>query len=135
MEITSGQLCEDLFALLRRVKAAMAEVAENHGMTPVQVGALYAIMHGDITMGQVAHTLHCDASNATGIVDRLVAQNLVVRGEGQQDRRVKTLQLTAKGSEIIDGIIQKLPETLGCDKLSTHEREIMHATISKLAVL
>jgi DNA-binding MarR family transcriptional regulator len=134
MEISSGQMCEDLFALLRRIKSAMIEVAEAYGMTPAQVGALYAIMHGDTTMGRVAQTLHCDASNATGIVDRLVAQDLVIRKEGEQDRRVKTLHLTPKGQEIINEIVQKLPTVIGCDKLTSQERTLMHVSISKLAV-
>lgn len=134
MEISSGQICDDLFALLRRIKTAMVEVADAYGMTPVQIGALYAIMHGDTTMGRVAHTMHCDASNATGIIDRLVAQGLVVRREGEQDRRVKTLHLTLRGREIINEIAQKMPEVIGCNRLSAQERTIMHSAIHKLAV-
>jgi len=69
----------------------------------MQIHALYAIKHGDVTMGRVAETLHCDASNVTGIVDRLVAGQFITRQEGELDRRTKTLQLTAKGHRAIDG--------------------------------
>jgi DNA-binding MarR family transcriptional regulator len=132
MEVTSGQMCHDLFALLGRVKLAIVEVAEGYKLTPAQVGALYAVMHGDNTMGKVALTLHCDASNATGIVDRLVTHKLLVRQESEQDRRVKTLQLTDKGRSVIDEIIIKLPEAVGCNALDPKERDDMHTTICKL---
>jgi DNA-binding MarR family transcriptional regulator len=83
-------------------------------------------------MGRVAGSLHCDASNVTGIIDRLVAQGLVSRHESEHDRRAKTLLLTAKGQEVVDTVIKKLPEYLGCDRLSQEERASLHAVISKL---
>ncbi|MEK7153293.1 MAG: MarR family transcriptional regulator [Patescibacteria group bacterium] len=132
MEINSGQMCEDLMALLGRFKAAMHEIAEEHHLTPIQIGALYAILHGETTMGRVASTLHCDASNVTGIIDRLVAQQLVMRQESERDRRAKLLQLTPKGQQMMDEIIARLPEVVGCTKLNSTERETMHAIITKL---
>jgi DNA-binding MarR family transcriptional regulator len=135
METTSAQMCEDLFALLGRIKAAMVKVAESRGLTPVQIGAMYAILHGENTMGKVAMTLHCDASNATGIIDRLVAHKLVVRQESEQDRRVKTLQLTAKGKQTIDDVMLELPEMLGCDRLTNSECSLMHTVIGKLGTV
>jgi DNA-binding MarR family transcriptional regulator len=83
-------------------------------------------------MGSVASSLHCDASNITGIIDRLVAQGLVTRRESQQDRRAKLLQLTAKGHKIIERITAKLPAQLGCDKLSAVERQDLHTLIMRL---
>lgn len=133
MEITSGQLCDDLFALLRCVKSALLEVAEEHELTPPQLAALYAILKGATQMGQVAQTLHCDASNATGIIDKLVARDLVVRTESAQDRRVKVLQLTVAGRQMITEIIDKLPRVTGCSKLSAQECIALHTTIAKIA--
>lgn len=133
MEISSGQMCEDLLTLIGRVKSAMATVADRYNLTTVQVVALYAILQGDTTMGKVALRLHCDASNVTGIIDRLVAQELVVRRESQQDRRAKTLELTAKGHKVIEAVKNGLPELIGCQNLSAKEREIMHLVIGKLA--
>jgi DNA-binding MarR family transcriptional regulator len=133
MEITSGQMCEDMFLLMGRIKTGMITVAEEYDLTPVQVAAMYAVLKGDTQMGQVANRLHCDASNATGIVDRLVARGLVRRQESEQDRRVKILQLTEKGSATIDAIITKLPTATGCSKLSSQECSNLHETINKIA--
>jgi MarR family transcriptional regulator, organic hydroperoxide resistance regulator len=51
-------------------------------------------------MGDLAETLKCDASNITGIVDRLEARGLVTRGSAPSDRRVKTLAPTPAGLEM-----------------------------------
>ncbi|HEX9153590.1 MAG TPA: MarR family transcriptional regulator, partial [Candidatus Saccharimonadales bacterium] len=128
METGPVQMCEDLIALLRHIKSTMTELSEPYGLTPPQTAAMYAISHGDFRMGSVAQTLHCDASNATGIIDRLVSQGLVARQESEKDRRVKTLQLTERGSQIVDEIVAKMPDALGCTRLSAQEREAMHAS-------
>ena len=133
METSSKQICEDLLALIKHVKTALAVIAEQHGLTHMQLYVLDSIRHGDVvTMGSVASNLHCDASNITGIIDRLVAQGLVTRRESQLDRRAKLLQLTAKGHKIIERITAKLPAQLGCDKLSAVERQDLHALIMRL---
>src|SRR5262245_5515685 len=41
----------------------------------------------------------------TGIIDRLVAQDLVTRREDPRDRRVRRVELTPTGQELIDGIM------------------------------
>jgi len=110
----------------------MYKVAEEYNLTIAQVGALYAILNGETTMGRVAGALHCDASNVTGIIDRLVSQALVVRHESESDRRAKTLRLTTEGKRIIDKIIVKLPEVIGCGALSHAERTALHTAIGKL---
>ena len=104
-------------------------------MTPMQLYALYAMQEqAATTMGQVAAILHCDASNVTGIVDRLVAQGLVVRQEDEHDRRTRTLHLTQQGMAVVHVISVKLPKQLGCDQLSVDERVTLHNILSKLAV-
>jgi DNA-binding MarR family transcriptional regulator len=41
----------------------------------------------------------------TGIVDRLVAQHLVTRREDPRDRRVRRLDLTPSGTELVDRLM------------------------------
>jgi len=133
MNITSEQVCQDLLGLIGRLKTSLARLSEKYDLTIMQVHALYAISQGDITtMGQVAGALHCDASNVTGIVDRLVAGGLITRQEGAHDRRTKTLHLTEKGRAAIDDIYSHLPTQLGCARLSDSEREHMHEIVTKL---
>lgn len=120
-------------ALVKNVKTALATIAEKHGLTHMQLYVLHSIRHGEIvTMGSVAHSLHCDASNITGIIDRLVAQGLVTRRESEQDRRAKLLQLTAEGQKVIERITEQLPAELGCNRLSAAEQSGFHALVSRL---
>lgn len=131
--MTSDQLCSEMMELFKRFKSIMADIADAHGLTPIQLGALHVIRERSNTMGGVAHALHCDASNVTGIVDRLTALQLVMRQDDPRDRRVKTLQLTPRGQAILDEIVLLLPARLGCNRLSSVERNDLHCIIAKLA--
>jgi DNA-binding MarR family transcriptional regulator len=132
MKVTSEQVCQDLLGLIGRMKASLGALSEKYDLTIMQVHALYAISQGDSTMGHVATTLHCDASNVTGIVDRLVAANLITRQEGPLDRRTKTLHLTEKGQNAVNEIYSKLPSELGCARLTDDERSAFHSIVEKL---
>jgi MarR family transcriptional regulator, organic hydroperoxide resistance regulator len=51
-------------------------------------------------MSALAERLFCDASNVTGIVDRLEGRGLIERRPAEHDRRVKLLVLTAEGDRV-----------------------------------
>ena len=53
------------------------------------------------TMTSIAEALACDASNVTGIVDRLESRGLIRRGNATHDRRIKTITLTTKGHDLV----------------------------------
>ena len=132
MEISQKQVTEDVVALLDTLKNGMWEIAEDMGITRVQLFAIYCINNrGEIGMGQVAGILHCDPSNVTGIVDRLVQQDLVIRRECAQDRRIKTLSLTDKGRHLAKVAEESMPEKLGCNCLDAEERRALHRLIQK----
>jgi len=134
MDTSSIQICEDLLACLKRFKAELIKFAEVYNLTPMQLYALYAMQQqAATTMGQVAAVLHCDASNVTGIVDRLAAHGLVTRQEDAHDRRTKTLRLTAEGGRLVNEIAAKLPDQLGCGGLNPGERTTLHNILTKLA--
>src|SRR5438552_14831561 len=64
-------------------------------LSPVQCHVLHLIEPGrPLPMSRLAETLSCDASNVTGLVDRLESRDLVRRQPSPGDRRVKVLQLT-----------------------------------------
>lgn len=135
MKPVSNQLCEDLLLFLGRIKHELLVLAEERELTVMQLFALFAInREGQLPMGKVAEVLHCDASNVTGIVDRLVHRQLVLRNECEHDRRTKTLQLTKKGKAIVGELMDAVPERLGCDKLSAAEQSIFQTVTQKISV-
>jgi DNA-binding MarR family transcriptional regulator len=121
-----------LITLMGRTKACIFGLSAEMGLTPIQMFALYSISKGEDKMGHIATALHCDASNVTGIVDRLVAAGLVVRQEDQKDRRARTIQLTQSGHDAVERVFNKMPEAMGCDKLTADQRTLLHESIHKL---
>jgi len=68
-----------------------------------------------VAMSALAEALVCDASNVTGIVDKLESRGLIARQGSDQDRRVKQLAVTEKGALLRDKLIagaMKAPATI-----------------------
>jgi MarR family transcriptional regulator, organic hydroperoxide resistance regulator len=85
------------------------EVARKLGLTPATLGALTRLEEPR-TMGEMAELLRCDPSNVTGIVDALEARGLAERRPSKVDRRVKVVDLTAKGQRLRGRLMAKLSE-------------------------
>ena len=85
-------------------------------MTPPQLMTLRRLTINDpVPTSEVAKWLCCDASNVTGIVDRLEARGLVERRPAPGDRRVRMLVLTDRGAALADEIARRMavpPEPL-----------------------
>jgi DNA-binding MarR family transcriptional regulator len=63
-----------------------------------------------IPMSALAERLFCDASNVTGIADRLEARGLVRRQSAEADRRVKALTITPKGIELREQVVELMTQ-------------------------
>jgi DNA-binding MarR family transcriptional regulator len=88
-----------------RLVAALGEL----GLTFPQAHAL-RILERPLPMSDLAERLVCDASNVTGIADRLEARGFLERRAGEGDRRVKVLALTAAGAEVRERILEIVTE-------------------------
>jgi DNA-binding MarR family transcriptional regulator len=100
-------LMELAFANKARFMATMAEF----DLTPVQ-GHVLRLLEPEqpLPMNDLAGALHCDASNVTGLVDRLEQRGLVGRRPGASDRRVKELLLTAEGVDVRTRVLERMWE-------------------------
>lgn len=134
MNTCSEELCDRVLKLLDRLRLAYAAFADARGITKAQLLTLYVISEaGELPMSRLACSLHCDASNVTGLVDRLVAQGLLTRSEDVRDRRVKALKLTPRGEKIMFELKASLPEATGCKNLSHVERQTLLQLLEKMA--
>jgi DNA-binding MarR family transcriptional regulator len=89
---------ELMFELFRRAKRERLELSQEFGLSPMQLVALTALEPGaEVPTSSLTETLLCDASNVTGIVDRLEGRGLIERRAAPHDRRVKLLALTEEG--------------------------------------
>jgi DNA-binding MarR family transcriptional regulator len=100
-----GLLMELAFANKARFIAAMAEF----DLTPALGHVLRLLEPGrPLPMNDLAGALHCDASNVTGLVDRLELRGLVTRRPGERDRRVKELVLTTEGVSVRSRVLERM---------------------------
>jgi DNA-binding MarR family transcriptional regulator len=84
-----------------RLRTHVATAAAALDLTPMQTFALKRMEPGrPIPMNALADQLICDASNVTGIVDKLESRGLIQRRPDERDRRVKMLVLTDKGVDV-----------------------------------
>jgi DNA-binding MarR family transcriptional regulator len=87
------------FSLSQRVW--WTEICDGLGLTPTQGLALRLLdPRTPMAMNALAENLVCDASNVTGVVDKLEARGLIERKAAENDRRVKMLAVTDKGREL-----------------------------------
>ena len=90
--------------LLKTSRAVEAELRERlrlaFGTTLPKFDVMAALERqpAGLTMTELSRFLMVSNGNVTGIVDRLVAESLVVRRTHEQDRRSTLVRLTAKGA-------------------------------------
>src|SRR6266571_3455878 len=78
-------------------------------LSPIQCHVLHLIEPGrPLPMSRLADTLSCDASNVTGLVDRLESRGLVRRRPSPRDRRVKVLHLTPTGARLRAQLLRQM---------------------------
>ncbi len=85
-----------LFLLTADLRQRFTDRAAQFDLSFAQAMALKELDE-PLPMGDLADRLCCDASNVTGIVDRLEARSLVERRTVAGDRRVKHIVLTEGG--------------------------------------
>jgi MarR family transcriptional regulator, temperature-dependent positive regulator of motility len=88
------------------VAVFLAEVDQaGFDLTPVQYAALAAISaNPDIDQITLAGLIAYDRTTITGVIDRLVQKDLVVRHASSRDRRARELAITEQGQRTLRAI-------------------------------
>ncbi|WP_327260724.1 MarR family transcriptional regulator [Streptomyces sp. NBC_01232] len=129
---TKLQLLELLAAIGTAQWREFAAAAAQHGLTSTQARVL-AQLDGPVPMRGLATLLVCDASNVTGIVDRLEARELVRREPDPADRRVKNVVATDSGREVIRRVREEMQAMHGAlDSLDEAESATLYALLGRL---
>jgi len=137
MKPASPHAC-DAWQLLTQLffahRANLPTLAAELQLSPAQCHVLHLLEPGrPIPMGQLAETLACDASNVTGLVDRLESRGLIRRRASEEDRRVKVLELTPTGARLRTLLIDRMtapPATLR--RLSVAEQRSLVRILARL---
>jgi DNA-binding MarR family transcriptional regulator len=103
-------------------------------LSPVQCHVL-RLLEPDkpLPMRALAEGLCCDASNVTGLVDRLESRGLVRRRASEEDRRVKVLELTPKGVRVRAVFLERMTAPpAGLERLTTREQQMLARILGRL---
>jgi DNA-binding MarR family transcriptional regulator len=119
--------------MAQRVRVARA--LGDLGLTFAQAHALRLLdPERPLAMSALAQLLVCDASNVTGIADRLEARGLVERQSAGKDRRVKVLALTAAGIKLrkrVHELMSEPPEAIAA--LSDEDQRTLRDILRRAA--
>lgn len=135
---SATKLRRDVWSLLwtffELARPDVVALAEEFGLTLQQAAVLRALGPGrSISMNELAGMMDCDASNVTGIINRLEARGLIKRRPSAADRRYKMLTLTKAGAECRNKMHARLiapgPSLMG---FSQPELEQLQALLAKL---
>jgi MarR family transcriptional regulator, organic hydroperoxide resistance regulator len=115
-------------------RANLPPLAAELRLSPAQCHVLHLIEPDrPIPMGQLAETLACDASNVTGLVDRMESRGLVQRRSSAGDRRVKVLVLTPTGARLRALLVQRLTTApAALERLSAREHRMLVRILERL---
>ena len=92
-------------------RAHVLAAAAEHDLSPPQLFLLRRLEPGRPTpMSELAAYFGCDASNITGLVDRLEARGILERRVPAHDRRVKQIVLTDAGEQLREQALMRLHE-------------------------
>lgn len=104
------EISELMATLFHEHKRRMMALSRDYGLSPQQTSTLWLLAQNEkLAMSELADMLMCDASNVTGIVDKLESRGLAQRVPGE-DRRVKMLTLTEAGKTHCDEFHNRLFE-------------------------
>ena len=133
MTRADGDACRAWQLLMKFFFAQRAHLPSLHAeldLSPVQCHVLHLIEPDrPLPMSRLAETLSCDASNITGLVDRLESRGLVRRQPASHDRRVRVLQLTPTGARLRAQLLRRMTGgSLPLSRLSLDQ----HRTLVKI---
>ena len=137
MKSTGPHACDAwqlLIQLFFAQRANLPPLAAELQLSPAQCHVLH-LLEPDrpLPMGRLARTLACDASNVTGLVDRLESRGLVRRRASPEDRRVKVLILTPTGARLRTLLVERMatpPPAL--ERLTIREQQALARILARL---
>jgi len=115
--------------LMDRTRQTVREVGEEEGLSIPQLDVLRRLRHGPSPMRRLAIQMNCEASNLTGLVDRLEARGLVERRPHPEDRRVRCVALTEAGETLGNQVWLAVAGRCELNQLSDSRKQMVAAAL------
>ena len=136
MDAVEKQLLEEMIELQRQVDHDRRQYELDAWLRlHLGIGQLKALFfisnRGSTTAGKLAATLGITPANVTGIIDRLLEKNLIMRTRDLINRRVFLLRSTPQGDELVDELRQKRKERMTelFNRLTSEDAEIVKQSL------
>ncbi|MCB2300997.1 MarR family winged helix-turn-helix transcriptional regulator [Clostridium tagluense] len=104
------------------------------GVTRVQWMAMYYLLkYGDMNQKDLGERMDIKESTVARLLDRMETEDLIVRTQAKEDRRIKYIKLTQKGRERIEELLeegQKMSEFFS-KGITEEETEVFKRVLQK----
>jgi DNA-binding MarR family transcriptional regulator len=131
-----NRIVETAIYLQAESRRLAREECARHGITATQLNVLKLLQGmGGLSLSQLSRRMASKNSTVTGIIDRMVAADLVTREQSTKDRRVWRIEMTKRGRELASKI-EVAPWDLlrgALDALTPTELRRLIATLTKVA--
>jgi DNA-binding MarR family transcriptional regulator len=131
-----SQIIEAQRRMNRAIRERTLDPWVNLNLTVPQLKSLfYVSRHGTTNLSGLASGIRVTPANVTGIVDRLVEQELLTRLPDADDRRVLWLRLTEKGEALVANLREVRASEMRkiLDRLSTGDLSALARAFNLLA--
>lgn len=135
-KVALDRIVETVIYLQTESRRLAKEQSARHGITPTQLSVIKMLLTvGDLSLSELSKRMAATNSTVTGIVDRMVAAELVEREQSVEDRRVWKIKLTTHGRAIARKLEVAPWEILrtAVMALPGHELDQLIATLAKVA--
>lgn len=123
-----------LVHLMLAMSATYTRVSRELGLT-AQQAELLCVAQGRASVGDLARVMSCDRSNVSRLLDRLGRRGLVARRDAEADGRMRMVELSDEGRELLD----RFTATLGAEvdrllgDLPSEERRELGVSLNRIA--
>jgi DNA-binding MarR family transcriptional regulator len=128
--LPDGEVCGLVNALSQEIDRHTRRVAEQFGLTAAQAVALRELPEPR-TLRALAERMHCEASNATFVADRLETMGLLERRPHPTDRRAKLLHLTPEGAALRKQVVKHLRVDSPLGRLNEEEQLVLRDLLKR----
>ncbi len=99
-EVLDG-IVETIIYLYTESRRLTKERARDFGLTGPQLAVIKMLDQlGSLSLSSLSERIRAQNSTVTGIVDRMVREELVLRERSEHDRRIVLIRLTPKGQKL-----------------------------------
>ena len=140
VKLPEGAIVYSLARTYSLVTRKLAKVYKRFGLSVASFNLLVLLQRGkdpeSFTQYAIGERLVVSPSDMTGLIDRLEKKGLVPRLPGK-DRRSNLIQLTAKGSKLVDEVWPSHVEEIKrlAEAFTQHETQVLARAMSKVRQL